>query len=185
MTLGAKLGSRKARPRPAPLHHRVLEQETDVEAPSAAAGMLDQPVQGPPGPGRSIRLGSGGRKSHSLPLQPWQEGTSKFATLEMNPRRAQRRQKETVSELTGGWERKGSLGPYLPWQGGQLHLGGQVQTVPSVRARQLFVGGYKQEPHVVDLLAWGGSRGKRAWERGQRFLGCSKWKFLLGLGSGE
>lgn len=57
---------------------------------------------GPPDPGSEHRLGSGGRKSHSLCLQPWQEGTSKFATLEMNPRRAQRRQKETVSELEVG-----------------------------------------------------------------------------------
>lgn len=55
------------------------------------------------GPKDLTNLGACGGKgqgevglTHTHP-QPWQEGTSKFATLEMNPKRAQKRPKETVS----------------------------------------------------------------------------------------
>lgn len=41
----------------------------------------------------------------SNPILAWQEGTSKFATLEMNPKRAQKRPKETVSVRARGWDR--------------------------------------------------------------------------------
>jgi hypothetical protein len=54
--------------------------------------------------GGEVRGGS----PHSLHPQPWQEGTSKFATLEMNPKRAQRRPKEMVSNSSQGWGCQGA-----------------------------------------------------------------------------
>jgi hypothetical protein len=40
----------------------------------------------------------GERRRASLHPHPWQEGTSKFATKEMKPKRGQRCLKETVSD---------------------------------------------------------------------------------------
>lgn len=49
-------------------------------------------------------------------LSSQQEGTSKFATLEMNPKRAQKRQKETVSVPTPLSTRAGARALGLRWE---------------------------------------------------------------------
>ena len=58
----------------------------------------------------TLRRGTGQEGSPTL-SSALQEGTSKFATLEMNPKRAQRRPKEAVSMLKAGGSGGSPLSP--------------------------------------------------------------------------
>ena len=68
----------------------------------------------------------GGEEGLTDPVLNRQEGTSRFATLEMNPKRAQKRPKETVS-VCEAWERQGAG---LPVRRG----GGRPQPLPPAAA---------------------------------------------------
>lgn len=98
----------------------------------------------------------------------------------MNPRRTQRRQKETVSELEVG---RGKVGLYLPCKVTSYILGNRTKLYHQSQGPSSSLGESMSRDHLIcPLPAWDG----RTWERwDKKALGLLQCKALVGLWSDE